>query len=1326
MEDKGKIYYGTGLDNSKLRDGAQEAKNILHGIGNAANEEGERLDETFSKLGKTVAGVFSAVMLKDFVKNVATVRGEFQQLEMSFKTMLGSGEKADALMSQLIKTAATTPFGMSDIAQASKQLLAYGVQAEDVNETLIRLGDIAAGLSIPIGDLAYLYGTTMVQGRLFTQDLRQFTGRGIPLTEELAKQFGVAKDKVGELVTAGKVGFPEVKKAIESLTSEGSKFGGLMEAQSKTITGQISNIEDSIEQMFNELGKKSEGVISDTLAVVSSLVENWEAVGKTLLVVISAYGAYKAAVIAVAAAHKIAAIWGEVQAFLSLTKTITAAKDAMLLLNIATKTNPIGLILGVVAAAASAFVLFRDKTDAAADAIARERQEAQEFESKVGAAAASMMTQYKTLQTEYKKCKTAHEKTEWIKNNRDKFKQLGISVGNVNTAENLFVKNTDLMMTAFKKRAEAAAWQNKLENAYAQRVERQLQLEERQRKIVAGSKVLSVNHDARTGDEYVDRNGKWVYTEQGAAKARKALMQNDAILSKLDAKIELYAQKVQSVEKQYNNALKTAGSNPTVELTDKEKQAAKKAAEEKQKAADVAAERSEKISERTKARSIEEREAELEIRQAAIDGMKEGYDKQIKENELEYDRFILSNDKRREQMLAQLKDDKALEWRLANPKATKEEEIQYRATITESDLSDTQRALLAATAQAAKEMQVKKNKEALDEMLTDIRDYFQQREAIEKEYNTRRTALYIDGDESKGLKQGVEQGNLDELKRQEDEALSTVDEQFASRQESFQAWCEEIANLSLKQLEEVLARAQEELKALEAAGEEDSQKLATARAKVATAQEKVNKARAKTDAGVDKRTIKEWEDLYKTLNEVVKSFEDIGDEIGGVAGEAIKTAGTIATSTLSMINGIVQLVNMSAVAMQGTSEGASKAIQTVEKASVILAVVSAAMQVAMAIVNLFNSDEQKQKEIEALQSRIDQLQWELDHADIMQLRKNTVDSYKMVRAELENIRVALVKEKAAANDVWGVLKLMNGGAIKDTELLSKAVEKLATAYGNVAYTADKALGGARYDNAKEQLNNIAEQQLLIQQQIDAEDAKKKTDHGKIDDWKQKIEELGAQAIQIINDLVEDIIGGSATDIAEELGDAFIEAFKEGEDAAEAWGGKVNDIVADILKRMLVQQYLEKPLGEIFNKYKERWFPDGKFTSLQAVIDSMADFVADINAEGEKFKAIWEALPESIKDMFSATSDAAREASQKGIATASQESVDELNGRMTAVQGHTFSIAENTKLLVANTGAILESVVAIESHTQRLASVEANIKTVKDTINDIALKGIKIR
>ena len=95
-------------------------------------------------------------------------------------------------------------------------------------------------------------------------------------------------------------------------------------------------------------------------------------------------------------------------------------------------------------------------------------------------------------------------------------------------------------------------------------------------------------------------------------------------------------------------------------------------------------------------------------------------------------------------------------------------------------------------------------------------------------------------------------------------------------------------------------------------------------------------------------------------------------------------------------------------------------------------------------------------------------------------------------------------------------------------------------------------------------------------------------------------------------------------------------------------------------------------------------------------------------------------------MFTVTGDATREASQEGIATASQESVDELNGRMTAVQGHTYSISENTKLLVANTAAILQSVLNIEANTDRLAAVETNIKEVRNTLNDLALKGIKIK
>lgn len=283
-------------------DKAVDKMERMTGKTSQANREMQQLDKSGLSLQGTLGKLAAAFTMKELVANIGKVRGDFQKLEVAFETMLGSAEKADALMEQLVRTAATTPFGLEDVSQGAKQLLAYGLEAENVNETLIRLGDIAAGLSIPLGDLVYLYGTTMAQGRLYTQDLNQFTGRGIPMIGELAKQFGVAEGKVKELVESGKVGFPEVQKVIENLTGDGGKFGGLMEAQSKTILGQVANIEDAISMMFNEIGRQSEGVINTTLGGVSYMVENYERFGRTLLGVVATYGVYRTAVMTVAAA----------------------------------------------------------------------------------------------------------------------------------------------------------------------------------------------------------------------------------------------------------------------------------------------------------------------------------------------------------------------------------------------------------------------------------------------------------------------------------------------------------------------------------------------------------------------------------------------------------------------------------------------------------------------------------------------------------------------------------------------------------------------------------------------------------------------------------------------------------------------------------------------------------------------------------------------------------------------------------------------------------------------------------------------------------------
>lgn len=299
--DEGRIGFSLELDDSKLRQQISNSQRAFEQLADNVEADGARMDDAISSIGGAVASLGAAWSMQSFATKVAEVRGEFQKLQVAMETMLQSKTKAEALMAQMVQTSATTPFGLQEVAGGAKQLLAYGLEAEKVNETLIRLGDIAAGLSIPLGDLVYLYGTTMTQGRLYTQDFNQFVGRGIPLILELAKQFGVAENKVKDLVEEGKVGFPQIQKVIEDLTNEGGMFGGLMEKQSQTILGQISNIEDAFDMMFNEIGQNSEGVINSALSATSTLVENYETVAEALGTLVATYGVYKASLMALTA-----------------------------------------------------------------------------------------------------------------------------------------------------------------------------------------------------------------------------------------------------------------------------------------------------------------------------------------------------------------------------------------------------------------------------------------------------------------------------------------------------------------------------------------------------------------------------------------------------------------------------------------------------------------------------------------------------------------------------------------------------------------------------------------------------------------------------------------------------------------------------------------------------------------------------------------------------------------------------------------------------------------------------------------------------------------
>lgn len=337
------IKFDTIVETAKVVSGFRDIQNAVHQTAERVEKDGKSIDDVISNIQNSMNIAIGGWSIGKFVNQMMQVRGQFQQTEMAFKTMLQSEEKADALMKQLIRTAAVTPFGVEDVTEGAKQLLAFNVAAEDVNKTLIGLGDVAAGMGMNLKDLVMLYGTTIAKGKMDTMDLYQFLNRGIPIADEIAKVMGLdvtnAIKEVQKQIKAGKVTSDIFIQAMQSMTAEGSKFGGLMEAQSKTITGQISNIKDAIEQMFNDLGKSQEGVINTGLGVVSTLVENWETVGKAVMVAVTAYGAYKAVVITLTAIEKARIALNTAVRFIELAKAVSNATQAMRVFNLACKTN---------------------------------------------------------------------------------------------------------------------------------------------------------------------------------------------------------------------------------------------------------------------------------------------------------------------------------------------------------------------------------------------------------------------------------------------------------------------------------------------------------------------------------------------------------------------------------------------------------------------------------------------------------------------------------------------------------------------------------------------------------------------------------------------------------------------------------------------------------------------------------------------------------------------------------------------------------------------------------------------------------------------------
>ena len=1598
-QETGRLHFEALFDDSELRAGAQRAQAELRGIGTAAEAEVLKMDGLMGKLAASAAGLFAVDKIKDFVSQLALVRGEYQQLEVAFETMLGSKSKADALMGQLIDTAAKTPFEMSEVAEASKMLLAYGMEGNKVNETLIRLGDIAAGLSMPLKDLAFLYGTTMVQGRLYTQDLNQFLGRGIPLADELAKQFGKNKSEVKKLVEEGKIGFPEVQKAIEALTGEGSKFGGLMEKQSKTIKGQLSNIEDAWEQMINEIGKSQEGNISGALDITGKLIENWRRIGKVVLSVVAIYGAYKAATMVAAVATRIAAAASESMAYqqklaamqgiaLSEAQAGVAAASSMATgafnaLKVAFATNPFGIIIAAITTVISLFVSFRREVDETAQMSERFGESAAKSIQQVdmlGTALTGLdegtgvykktmdelnaileeygITQIKegdNIDTINKKRKQAIEliKSEGIERQRlnaiktaqerfddtegkaneelakrlrsadyldqsqgnsfaaDELRKNSNNVANIvasavqqhghlianKTGEEL-EKGREELKRLIKERMKRAGFSDdaanktwiegtffdtdilddyidKIQDATSERqrfiditnkdAEAQKRLGEASMtsadRIEAGRrKILNASNTAdelyknvsRIAKDFADNTLNFHINFDGEPPAWMLKMESGrvkdlaagfaSILEDMKRKGETKRNIGGKVYTDKEVAQRTVDYGKTAQIQSKREEAARQKAEEqrKQAAKDAKAEAKRRAKTAADARkkaederkrialekhdleqeiekykdSIIEKEYEssLEIRQNKINLLEDGYEKERQQIELNYERLLFENKKRSDAMVEAIKENKMREWKIANPKATKEKENAYRdkLNVTEKDFDPSQRAMLAQYKSVADDTRVKASGDLYKRAIAEFQDYDTRRTEIAKEGEQKRASIeeYFSQyarelqeviakagkDKNDALAKfdseahtaaekrekeasqkladiaGTKERALAESKRKQEKDIKAVnDEEIESTKKTSALFVNlfgDAAEKSRKELHKVITKTESLLAYLR---ETSDEKIVPSFGFSAQELRNLKQAPEKVKEITDQ--LKRLKDAVKTENPFAALSEAINDVFRKAEqGESIpalevrlKKLASAASATADVIAPISAKLSamFEAAGSQNLSEQADALTETMTTVSnigkgfaqggIVGGIAAAAGEAIGYVTKAFQAAAAHKKALLEIQKQINdqQLQYnELLRQERLEARDlETIfgtDKYakarrallvakdwdadikKRIKGDLETLadyRFSLEKKEQ-----WA------GGRI----LFDQKAEGDNYGLGMISVKTGHAKSGffglGKGRDLYSGLTQIAEYKDLVKANghLNLELAKSiastrefEGDGKKAFESLIKAEENYEAALKQMDDYLGGIFGNYATDIMDVIADAF----ERGTDAAEAFGDVTRKVMRNVAKDM-VQAAILQPVIEQQSELVKKAYATGNEDEITNALGAAAHAFADVEKVAqEEYKKAAEMFKQKGIDL-SGGSTATREASQKGIATASQDSVDELNGRMTAVQGHTYNIAENTRLHLETANEILKGVVGIERNTgnvhARLTVVEQHLKSVKDTVGDIALKGIKIK
>lgn len=1456
-----------------------------------AQTKANLLDESLKRVGMTIGGVFTAQKAVEFVKTMIDVRQEVENLIISFETLLGSKDKATQFFSELSEYAVNTPLMLNDLAGGAQTMLAFNIEAEKVIPTLKQIGDISMGDRDRFNSLVLAFSQMSATGKLMGQDLLQMINAGFnplaTISEKTGKSIGQLKDEM----SAGAISSEMVAQAFADATAEGGKFHGMLDKQSKGLKGQISNLEGAIDDMFNAMGEKSEGILTGSVEVASELVKNYEAVGKALMSLVAVYGSYKTALIATLAVQKAASFVENIRLVAMFRKELGLATAAQQAFNITANANPYVLLATVILSAAAALAIYSKNCSAAADeaqrAADREKEQTDAINDKKEAIEKCISTitdenlaeldrlealekLKKLMPSVFEKYKTEKELIDKLTEARREYNEelreernlkgegnlkadqqrvadlkkylklrkqyyktgrLNMSDSDYNLYQNLDkkynkeVRNVRGTFQTFNsaiesliKASEGTVWKDvqqvrtdnhnkfmaKLNSMNAETAQKTINfykncissankqgkklvqlpgesvatsVDELQNRIKSATARMKSIHENASKDFMKDAKTAWTNAQNEVNKVIKN--RNNRSLYPDEASYLAALRKARDEEKKAKANYEAAGGDTSKKtkktkntgLTPQEK-ANIKAAEQEEKGRQVeAAQRKQEASEKQTA---------FDLKQAEIDGLQEGFDKELETINLNYDKLIEANRLRQQEWVDELQNISDLSFEQAHPNWKKQG--LKRPTVTMDDLSADQKNYLKQYTEAANAYKQNSEAKLYQNLLAKYQDYEEQRKSISEKFAKDRAQIEkaVDAD-GRPIGEDVKERALAELSKQERAALKSVDDaQLTELGKENKVLVDLFADTSEKSVAEV-QKIIDRIKMLMdyLRGTKDAEGTAVIKDGNGRTERKITQ-KDMAELGFSPAELKALEKSPEKLKALTEQYEKLKKEVLGknpfraladAVGELfkhgedgeekgleakLKRLGESAAASAEMVGDLAgKLSEMFEAtgndgmaeamdAVQGVMTSVSNIGRGFAEGGVVGGIAAAASEAIGWVTKAFQASARHKAALEKIMEEVTAQQREynllLMEQNLELEKAQTIfgtDTYgkaaNAVRV-MKDAYAGLKAEIAGTAEQQKKFGYTETGSAFWNKIVNKGYSELKDAYSGLAdieiKTGHKKTGLFGWGKGKDTYSSILD---VYPELIDsagnfnrelAESIMNSREFAKND----------KEALQYIIDLydqaeeawesVKDYFEGVFGDLGQTLTDALVDAFKNGTDAGKAFADSLTGMLEKLAEQMIytvtIAPLLEKAQEEMLDVMKREDLTDEeKFGNYVRILDEMTDNA--LSQQGT-FNALLEKYRQLAKDkgLDLWQGDSTTQTGKSGAyTTASQESITKLEGLYTAMLVHETNIDTNVENVAGSMQTALGHLKRIDTNTGECSeTLKLMRKDMRDMKDDL--------